>query len=84
MDGKVATVSKEILFGRNAARWVGKHYDIPREELFVQWVFRNETGGFKAMIKRTGTETYYEVTRLSESPGYDITVFEKKGEKHAS
>lgn len=84
MATNVDLVSKTVLFGRNATRWISSAYDIPREELFVQWVLRNDTAGFKAMVKRAGTETYYEVTHLSESPGYDITCFEKKDSRHVT
>ena len=75
-------VSREDLFGRNAVRWIAKHLDIPEENLFVQWVLRNNVAGFKAMVKHRGTDNFYEVTYFGDGRGYDVVVYKETGGFH--
>lgn len=84
MAQQMDIVSKDILYGRNARRWVAKDYGIDIDELFIQWILRTNTGGYKTMIKHGGTELYYEVTYDGDGKGYDIVYFEKKDERHGS
>ena len=75
-------IAREILYSRNAVRWVAKTMDIPLGKLFVQWVIKTGPDTFKAMIKLTGTEIYYEVTCLGGDSGYDIITYERMGITH--
>lgn len=73
----------EVL-AKNAVRWVGKYKDIPTSRLFVQWLMRRPATGFKAMVKESGSERYYEVTYDGTGSGYDIITYERKGILHGT
>ena len=75
--------SDEVL-AKNAVRWVGKQKDISISRLFVQWLMRRPATGFKAMVKESGSERYYEVTYFGDGSGYNITTYEGKGTIHGT
>lgn len=75
---------KDEVLVKNAIRWVSKRKDIPVSKLFIQWLIRYPATGFKAMIKQSGTERYFEVTYLGNASGYDIATYERKDLMHGT
>lgn len=73
---------KDEVLAKNAIRWVSRNVDIPTSKLFIQWIVRNPANGFKAMVKETGKQLYYEVTYFGNGSGYDITTYERRGHLH--